>query len=83
MSFASSFINMLGYNKKANTHTQNAHESCEFQKGKKQTHFYRWRGPQSFQQRKCSQSDSISKQFNGQKEMKIAQESVDASRGDI
>ncbi|KRX58735.1 hypothetical protein T09_1261 [Trichinella sp. T9] len=58
-------------------------ESCEFQKGKKQTHFYRWRGPQSFQQRKCSQSDSISKQFNGQKEMKIAQESVDASRGDI
>ncbi|XP_003366093.1 conserved hypothetical protein [Trichinella spiralis] len=37
-------------------------ESCEFQKGKKRTHFYRWRGPQSFQQRKCSQSDSISKQ---------------------
>ncbi|KRX80729.1 hypothetical protein T06_7026 [Trichinella sp. T6] len=85
MSFASSF-NMLGQfssNKKANTHTQNAHESCEFQKGKKQTHFYRWRGPQSFQQRKCSQSDSISKQFNGQKEVKIAQDSVDAWRGDI
>ncbi|KRY15091.1 hypothetical protein T12_15488 [Trichinella patagoniensis] len=145
MSFASSF-NILGQfssNKKANTHTQNAHESCEFQKGKKQTHFYRWRGPQSFQQRKCSQSDSISKQqslvktalllavtiasfgwfssflltfrktmliWNGAariffrrdidrdalmkdatlkcgiqlvKEVKIAQESVDASRGDI
>ncbi|XP_003379103.1 putative adipocyte plasma membrane-associated protein [Trichinella spiralis] len=64
MSFASSFnmLSQFSSNKKANTHTQNAHESCEFQKGKKRTHFYRWRGPQSFQQRKCSQSDSISKQ---------------------
>ncbi|KRZ55347.1 hypothetical protein T02_13092 [Trichinella nativa] len=105
MSFASSF-NMLGQfssNKKANTHTQNAHESCEFQKGKKTNAFLSLERTAEFSTEKMFPKrfhkqavfsdidrDALMKDatlkcvaVRAMYEVKIAQDSVDAWRGDI